>query len=94
LAFACWLAEHIDGVTMPQLAEAFGTTEDGGSHPPGGLSKVHLSIGRPIRSSTIDRSPVGLVIADIKHLAMSHLSTHFSRVSLLSNVVAYILTRS
>ena len=41
-----------------------------------------------------DRSPVGLITADIKELAAFFSSVRFSHVNRLSNVAAHILARS
>ena len=53
-----------------------------------------LSIIQKTNTLTVDRSPVGLITADIKELAAFFSSVRFSHVNRLSNVAAHILARS
>lgn len=78
---------------------SIGATADGGSHPPGELSKVHLPIGLHVHyleNQFFNDGPVAGGTHDCTYQTFVDvlLSTCFSHVSRLSNVAAHILTRS
>jgi ribonuclease HI len=97
----CLLAcsELLHMITTPELAEALALRRAVSIADSGGFGKLMvvsdcLSLIQRVNSSALDRSNVGVVVQDIKHLALSFNEISFSHVRRHCNESAHILARS
>jgi hypothetical protein len=92
-------SEPILGVQTPELAEAMALRRAVSLARDEGYTAVIfasdcLSPVQSIKSSTIDRSSVASMAADIKHAASGFSSVEFCHVTRTMNVAAHVLAKS
>jgi hypothetical protein len=86
-------------VTTPELAEALALRRAVSLAGDEGFDKLMvvsdcLSLIQRINSSELDRSPIGVVVQDIKLLATKFIAVSFSHIFRESNFAAHTLARS
>jgi ribonuclease HI len=92
-------SELLREVTTPELAEALALRRAVSLAGDEGFDKLMvvsdcLSLIQRINSSELDRSPIGVVVQDIKFLATKFIAASFSHIFRESNIAAHTLARS
>jgi hypothetical protein len=92
-------SELLMEVITPKLAEALALRRAVSLAGDEGFDKLMvfsdcLSLIQRINSSEMDRSPIGVVVQDIKSMATNFLALSFSHIFCVSNIAAHTLAHS